>query len=109
MITLTDRAVEHVKHIRLESGDATQALRIAVAAGGCSGFTYELYLDGEVKDGDQVIEFGDLRVVVDPMSMSYLAGTEVDYVRKSSYEAAFQFNNPNVTSECGCGKSFNTN
>lgn len=109
MISLTERAVAHVQKIRTESGDAAQALRIAVEAGGCSGFSYNMYLDNEVKEGDSVLEFGDLRVVVDPMSLQYLDGTEVDYVQKSAYEAAFQFNNPNVTSECGCGKSFNTN
>lgn len=109
MISLTERAIEHVKKLRDESGDQSQALRISVAAGGCSGFTYEMYLDTTVKDDDQVIELDGLKVLVDTMSLQYLSGTEVDYVRKSTYEAAFQFNNPNVTSECGCGKSFNTN
>ena len=108
MVTLTSRAIDHVKKIRTESGDADSNLRISVTASGCSGFGYELFLDREIKADDSVSEFGDLKVLVDPMSLQYIQGTEVDYVHKSAYEASFHFNNPNASSACGCGKSFNT-
>jgi len=109
MLELTERAVEHVKKIRAESGSADRALRIAVAAGGCSGFTYELSFDSEASKDDIVLELDGVRVLVDPMSNQYLNGTRIDYVTKSAYEAGFQFENPQVTAECGCGKSFSTN
>lgn len=108
MVTLTPRALDHVRKIRTESGDADSSLRISVTANGCSGFGYELFLDKEVKPDDAVSEFGDIKVLVDPMSLAYIQGTEVDYVSKSAYEASFHFNNPNATTACGCGKSFNT-
>ena len=109
MITLTEKAIQQVKKIRADGGDDNQALRIAVAGGGCSGFTYEMYFDNERRDTDQVFSHDGVEVLIDAMSLQYLDGTEVDFVEKSSYEAGFKFNNPNVTSECGCGKSFNTN
>ncbi len=109
MIELTDKAVERVKRIRQESGSGDQALRIAVAGGGCSGFTYEMCFDEETREADAIYEKDGVRVLVDPMSMQYLEGTRIDWVEKSSYEGGFQFVNPQVTSECGCGKSFSTN
>lgn len=106
MVSLTESAINHVRQIRRESGSEGYGLRIAVQAGGCSGFTYEMSFDNSVGDGDSVFENADVKVLVDPLSLQYLDGTQVDYVQKSSYEGGFQFDNPHVTSSCGCGKSF---
>jgi len=109
MVHLTTRAIEHVKRIRDEGDSKGKALRVAVAPGGCSGFTYNMYFDDEKREDDAVFEFDDIRLFVDQLSLQYLDGTTIDFVQKSKYEAGFEFENPNVSAECGCGKSFSTN
>ena len=105
MVTLTDIAAEKVKAF-LESQDDTgeAGLRVGVRGGGCSGFQYSLALD-EQRDDDQVFEYRGIRVMVDPASLRYVDGSEVDYT-ESLMGSGFQVNNPNVVAACGCGSSF---
>jgi iron-sulfur cluster assembly accessory protein len=102
--SVTDRALERVAEIVAAEGRAA-ALRVAVLAGGCSGFQYKFDLDETVAADDLVIERGAARVVVDPVSLDLLAGAELHYADElmGSY---FKVRNPMATSACGCGTSF---
>jgi iron-sulfur cluster assembly accessory protein len=105
MLALTPKAAEKVKEIRVaENIEDAMGLRMRVVGGGCSGFSYDLYFDGS-QDGDKIFESHGIRLVVDQMSLMYLAGTEVDYI-EGLHGAGFKFQNPNVKSTCGCGSSF---
>jgi iron-sulfur cluster assembly protein len=104
-ITLTDKAAEKIRDLLSDSEDgSTQALRVAVRGGGCSGFQYALAFD-QAKQEDHVFEAGGVSVVVDKVSMQFVFGSEVDYV-EGLQGAGFQVNNPNVVAACGCGSSF---
>ena len=105
MITLTDKASEKVKEIQGAEGLAGQGLRLRVIGGGCSGFSYDLFFDDEVGDMDETFESHGIPLYVDQMSLTYLSGTEIDYV-EGLYGAGFKFNNPTAKSTCGCGSSF---
>ena len=104
-ITLTDAAAGHVKGF-LENRGKGFGLRLAVRTTGCSGMAYVLEFADEVEDGDVVFDDNDVKVVVDPKSLVYLDGTELDFGKEGLNEG-FKFNNPNVKDECGCGESFN--
>jgi iron-sulfur cluster assembly accessory protein len=106
MINLTTAAVTKVKGIlEQEKENIPQGgLRIYVQGGGCSGFSYGMVLD-EAADGDQIIETEGIRVIVDPMSLRYLEGAEVDY-KEDLMGGGFAIKNPNAVSTCGCGHSF---
>lgn|SRR5208337_1837306 len=80
-------------------------VRLGVNGGGCSGFEYSIGLVDEYEPDWELFEFGPVKVVVDPMSMMYLDGVEVDYI-DTIPESGFKFTNPNVKTACGCGKSF---
>jgi iron-sulfur cluster assembly protein len=103
-ISLTDRAAEKVKELLGGEAAGEQALRVAVRGGGCSGFQYALALD-QRKDDDHVFEDRGVALVVDPASMQFVFGSQVDYV-DGLQGAGFQVNNPNVVAACGCGSSF---
>ena len=105
MLTLTAAAVDKVKEIMAERGEAG-GLRIAVIGGGCSGFQYQMSLDAEANADDKVFEQEGLKMLVDARSLLYLEGTKVDYVNGLN-GAGFKFDNPNAQSTCGCGESFN--
>ena len=106
VVTLTPYAVEMVRKVRAREGLSDSAtLRVAVVGGGCSGFSYQLDFDEQAKEGDQVIEYGDVKVRVDPDSAQYLRGLQIDYV-SSLHGGGFKFVNPNATHTCGCGSSF---
>lgn len=105
MLSLTAKAAEKVKEIQAaENIDATYGLRLRVVGGGCSGFAYDLYFDQKM-DTDRTFDSNGVALVVDQMSLQYLAGTTVDYV-EGLQGAGFKFLNPNVKSTCGCGSSF---
>lgn len=106
MLTLTAPAAEKVKSLLEEEGDEGLALRVAVRPGGCSGFSYEMFFDGDVDTDDVVKEFHGVKVVVDSASAPHLEGAEVDY-KDGLQGAGFAINNPNVERTCGCGQSFN--
>jgi iron-sulfur cluster insertion protein len=105
MLGLTEKAAEKVKEIQTaENIEATYGLRLRVVGGGCSGFAYDLYFD-QLTEMDRTFDSHGVRLIVDEMSLQYLAGTTVDYV-EGLQGAGFKFVNPNVKSTCGCGSSF---
>ena len=104
MVQLTDTAVSKVKEILDTQEPKPAGLRISVVGGGCSGFAYDLYFD-QLTEMDRTFESHGVKLVVDQMSLQYLAGTTVDYV-EGLQGAGFKFGNPNVKSTCGCGSSF---
>jgi len=104
-ITLTEKAANHVKNFIAKRGKGV-GLRLAVRTTGCSGMAYVLEFADETKEGEQEFESNGVRVFVDPKSLAYLDGTELDYAREGLNEG-FKFNNPNVKDTCGCGESFN--
>jgi iron-sulfur cluster assembly protein len=106
MVTVTENAALKIKELMAQEPEGEiSVLRIAVEGGGCSGFQYALGFDRGPQDGDNEIEMHGVRVVVDPFSAPYLAGSEIDYV-DALMGAGFAINNPNVTTACGCGSSF---
>jgi iron-sulfur cluster assembly accessory protein len=104
-VTLTSDAASKVAELIEKEGDENLALRLGVRPGGCSGFSYEMYFDTQVDDGDVVTEFDGVKLVVDAQSIEMLKGAEVDY-RDTLQGAGFHINNPNVSRACGCGNSF---
>jgi len=101
---VSDRAAARIAEI--VAGQATPAaLRVAVLAGGCSGFQYKFELDGAAQPDDLVVEAGAARVVVDPASLDLLAGAQLDYTDELM-GSHFTVRNPNASSACGCGTSF---
>jgi len=103
-ITLTERAADHVVKF-LEKRGKGLGLRLGVRTSGCSGMAYRLEFVDESDSDDEVFESHGVKVFVDAKSLPYLDGTELDYAREGLSEG-FQFNNPNVSNQCGCGESF---
>ena len=101
MITFTEAAVTHLRGA-LEEGDV---IRVAVKGGGCSGMSYSLSIEDEFDEEDILIEYGNVKVYVDPHSSFILNDTTVDYV-VTLQQQGFSFNNPNANTTCGCGSSF---
>ncbi|MBV0934086.1 iron-sulfur cluster assembly protein IscA [Marinobacterium weihaiense] len=104
-ISMTQAAIDHVAGY-LEKRGHGAGIRLGVRTSGCSGMAYVLEFVDATEPEDQVFDFGGVKVVVDPKSLAYLDGTELDFVREGLNEG-FKFNNPNVRNECGCGESFN--
>jgi iron-sulfur cluster assembly accessory protein len=104
-VVLTDKAAAKVKALLEQEGRTDLSLRVAVQPGGCSGLRYQLYFDDRSVDGDQVIGFGGVNVVVDKMSQPYLAGASVDFV-DTIEKQGFTIDNPNAGGSCACGDSF---
>ena len=103
-VTLSDRAARRIADI-LKAEPQPIALRLAVTGGGCSGFQYNFALDDAQLDEDMVVEKGGARVLIDPVSLDFLAGSEIDFT-DDLIGQAFKVNNPNATASCGCGTSF---
>ena len=103
-ITMTHSAEEHVVKHLAHRGHGL-GIRLGVKTTGCSGLSYVLEFVDELAPEDQVFTSGDAKLIIDPKSLSYLDGTELDFVKEGLNEG-FQFNNPNVKDECGCGESF---
>ncbi len=101
---VTERAAARIAEI-VASGGTPSLLRVAVLAGGCSGFQYKFDLEPEAQPDDLVVSQGAARVLVDPSSLDLLAGAQLDYVDELM-GAHFTVRNPNATSACGCGTSF---
>ena len=105
MITLTPNAISAARTILETAAAPAGGLRIEGEAGGCSGFTYRMGLENETRDGDQIVETDGVKFFIDDMSLGFVKGMTVDFV--SSFEkSGFVFENPNATTQCGCGKSF---
>jgi iron-sulfur cluster assembly protein len=105
MITLTENAAKHVQSYMAKRGKGV-GLRVGVRTSGCSGMAYKLEFADDLKAEDIAFESHGVKVIVDPKSLPYLEGTELDYTREGLNEG-FKFRNPNVKDECGCGESFN--
>ena len=106
MITLTDTAASKVKELLEAEGASELALRVAVRPGGCSGFSYEMFFDGDIAPDDEQATFGEgVRVLVDPASAQLLEGASLDY-KDGLTQAGFNITNPTATRSCGCGQSF---
>ena len=104
-ITLTDTAADRIKDFLAQRGKGV-GLRLAVKTTGCSGMAYVMEYVDEIEDSDVVFEDHGVKVIINPKSLVYLDGTELDYAREGLNEG-FRFNNPNVKDMCGCGESFN--
>ena len=105
IINVTEAAAGKIRELLAEEGKAESGLRVFVQGGGCSGFQYGLMIEEAGGDADQVFESNGVRLFVDPVSVSYLKGAEVDFVDTVT-GGGFTIKNPNATSTCGCGSSF---
>lgn len=103
-VTVSARAARRIGEI-LQGEAAGAMLRVSVEGGGCSGFQYKFDIEREKADDDLVLAQDGATVLIDPVSVSYLAGAEIDFV-DDLIGAAFRVNNPNATASCGCGTSF---
>ncbi|HVA60037.1 MAG TPA: iron-sulfur cluster insertion protein ErpA [Mycobacteriales bacterium] len=104
-VVLTDAAAGKVKTLLEQEGRADLALRVAVQPGGCSGLRYQLFFDERSLDGDSVVDFGGVSVVIDRMSGPYLSGAVIDFV-DTIEKQGFTIDNPNAGGSCACGDSF---
>jgi iron-sulfur cluster assembly accessory protein len=104
MVTLTDIAADKIRGFLAQQETPDAGLRVGVRGGGCSGFQYALALD-EKRDDDLVFEHDGINLFVDPASLQYVEGSQVDYT-ESLMGSGFEVNNPNVVASCGCGSSF---
>ncbi|WP_417517267.1 iron-sulfur cluster insertion protein ErpA [Minwuia sp.] len=102
---VTAAAAERVAELIEAEGNPDLKLRVQVLGGGCSGFQYDFRFDSDVADDDLIIERDGVQVLVDPVSIEYLRGSEFDYVQEM-IGSSFQVRNPNATASCGCGTSF---
>ena len=106
-ITVTDAVVTKLTEMLAEQGDSAMCLRIFVSGGGCSGLQYGFSIEDAPGEADVCVQRGPLSVVVDPTSLQYLAGAEIDF--QDGLEGAhFVIRNPNAAKTCGCGNSFST-
>ena len=105
VLNFTDAAARKVGQLIEQEGNPGLKLRVYIQGGGCSGFQYGFTFDEETQDGDTAIENGGVVLLVDPMSVQYLTGAEIDY-REDLSGAQFIIRNPNATTTCGCGSSF---
>lgn len=101
----TDSAVSKVKQLIDDEGNPDLKLRVFVSGGGCSGFQYGFTFDESISEDDTVMERNGVQLLIDPMSLQYLIGAEIDY-QETIEGAQFVIKNPNATSTCGCGSSF---
>ncbi len=105
MISITESAARHVAAFLAKRGKGV-GVRLGVKTSGCSGMAYKLEFADAAEPEDHVFESHGLKVIVDPKSLPYLDGTELDFTKEGLNEG-FKFNNPNVKDACGCGESFN--
>jgi iron-sulfur cluster insertion protein len=104
-IEFSKQAADRVRQLIVDEGNEALKLRVFVAGGGCSGFSYGFTFDDEVAGDDAVVERQGVTLLVDPLSYQYLLGSEIDYV-ENLQGAQFVVNNPNASATCGCGNSF---
>ena len=104
-IVFTDAAASKVGELIREEDNPNLMLRVLISGGGCSGFQYGFTFDDTVEDGDSQVENQGVKLLVDPMSVQYLMGAEIDY-KEDLQGAQFIIRNPNAQTTCGCGSSF---
>ena len=103
-VTLTESAAKHVSNYIAKRGKGI-GIRLGVKTSGCSGMAYKLEFADAAEPEDVVFDTQGLKVIVDPRSLPYIDGTELDYAKEGLNEG-FKFNNPNIKDQCGCGESF---
>ena len=104
-VTITERAARHIAGFLQKRGKGV-GLRLGVRTTGCSGMAYKIEYADAMQPEDQTFESHGVKILVDPKSLAYIDGTELDFVREGLNEG-FRFNNPNEKNRCGCGESFN--
>ena len=104
-LVFTDNAAGKVKQLITEEGNPGLKLRVFVSGGGCSGFQYGFTFDEAINEDDTAMQKDGVTLLIDPMSLQYLSGAEIDY-QENAEGAQFVIKNPNATSTCGCGSSF---
>ena len=104
-LVFTDNAANKVRQLIEEEGNPELKLRVFVSGGGCSGFQYGFTFDESTSEDDTSMQKGGVTLLIDPMSLQYLAGAEIDY-QEGIEGAQFVIKNPNASSTCGCGSSF---
>ncbi|MFO7690810.1 MAG: iron-sulfur cluster insertion protein ErpA [Cryobacterium sp.] len=104
-VGLTDEAAQKVRALLAQEGREDLRLRVAVQPGGCSGLIYQLYFDERVLEGDALVDFDGVEVVVDKMSVPYLEGAKINF-EDTIQKQGFTIDNPNAGSSCACGDSF---
>jgi iron-sulfur cluster assembly accessory protein len=107
MINISPTAASKITELLAEENKVGSGLRVFVQGGGCSGFQYGLMIEENGSDADQVFESHGVKLYVDPISVRYLGGAEVDFVDTVT-GGGFTIKNPNAVSTCGCGQSFST-
>ncbi|MDA0997456.1 MAG: iron-sulfur cluster assembly accessory protein [Proteobacteria bacterium] len=105
LISMTDAAAEHIRHLVGDSPEPVLGLRVAVSTKGCSGLSYTFEFADEKRPYEEEIEKDGARVFIDPMATMFLVGAQMDY-EESKLRSGFIFKNPNEKSRCGCGESF---
>ena len=104
-LVFTDAAAVKVRELINEEGNDALMLRVFISGGGCSGFQYGFTFDENISEGDTVVANAGVKLLIDPMSIQYLAGAEIDY-SEGLEGAQFVIRNPNASTTCGCGSSF---
>lgn len=105
LVHITEKALQQIRSIRTaENSGESQGLRLAVTGGGCSGLSYKIEFSAQ-KEKDNILEFGDVKVLIDPKSSIYLKGITLDF-KDGLNGKGFVFENPNAKNTCGCGESF---
>lgn len=104
-VRLTEAAADKARRLIERDGNPDLMLRMAVQPGGCSGLRYELFFDDRLLDGDEVVDFGGVRLVVDQMSKPYVDGSTIDYADTIDKQG-FAIDNPQAANSCACGDSF---
>lgn len=104
-VELSTSAIDRIRELIAEEGNPDLKLRVFVQGGGCSGFSYGFTFEETAADDDCALDFDDVTLLVDPMSLTYLSGAKISY-REDLQGSSFVIENPNATSTCGCGSSF---
>lgn len=104
-LIFSDAAADKVRELISEEENDALKLRVFISGGGCSGFQYGFTFDENVEDGDTIVENQGVELLIDPMSIQYLTGAEIDY-SEGIEGAQFVIRNPNASTTCGCGSSF---
>jgi iron-sulfur cluster assembly protein len=107
MVNVTERAISQLLDLMANEGFTpdTHNLRVGVIGGGCSGLSYQMKFDDKIDSSDTVVDLESIKVIINKLSLLYLAGTELDY-QDGLNGKGFEWNNPNSTRSCGCGESF---
>lgn len=104
-MSLTEAAVERIRILLAQRGKPSAGIKIGIRARGCTGMSYTLEYADKIEPLDEVMEFDDFKLLIDPKATLFLIGTEMDYI-EDKLESGFRFNNPNEKGRCGCGESF---